>query len=143
MRISHHTLREIAKVGSGLVIADLLSAIWLSASGLFPLTMLGVTWTSAAIPEIIVFDGALLLLLLHYGWNMKLPITSPSERTLLILAGSLFLVVAIAHLARLMFGLDVILGGFELPLWLSWIGVFVTGYLSYASFHFAGIRRHK
>lgn len=140
--MNHRTLREIAKVGTGLVIADLVSAFWLSSAGLFPLTLLGVTWTSAMIPEIIVFDGALLILLAHFGWNMRLPITSPSERTLLAIAGAVFALVAIAHLLRLMFDMQIFLGGFELPMWLSWAGVVVTGYLSYSCFHFSrhGVR---
>ncbi len=128
-------------MGTGLVLADLISAFWFSATGLLPMTLLGVTWTSQAIPEIVVFDGALLLLLIHFGWNMKLPIASPSERTLLNLAGIIFLVVALAHLVRLTFGWNLILGGFAIPLWLSWVGVFVAAYLSYSSFHFARARR--
>ena len=141
--MNHHTLREIAKVASGLVLADIISAVWFSAAGLLPLTILGVTWTSSSIPEIIVFDGALLLFLIHFGWNMKLPIASPSERSLLIVAGVIFLVVAVAHLVRLAFGLDLILGNADIPLWLSWVGVLITGYLSYSCFHFAGMRARR
>lgn len=133
----HRILREIAKIGTGLVLADLIGVFWLSSAGLFPLSLLGVTWASTMIPEIIVFDGALLILLAHFGWSMRLPVTSPSERTLLSITGVVFLVVALAHLLRLMFGLQVILGGFEIPMWLSWAGVLVAAYLSYASFHFA------
>ena len=137
----HHKLREAAKVGSGLVLADIISVLWFSAAGLLPVTILGVTWTSAALPEILVFDIALLLLLVHYGWSMRMPVSSPSERTLLMIAGLIFLVVALVHLARLAFGIDIILGDFAIPLWLSWVGVIFAGYLSYASFHFAGMRR--
>lgn len=139
--MTHHKLREIAKVGSGLVLADIISVFWFSAAGLLPITILGVTWTASALPEILVFDIALLLLLVHYGWSMRMPISSPSERTLLVVAGLIFLVVALVHLARLAFGIDLILGDFNVPTWLSWIGVLFAGYLSYASFHFAGMRR--
>lgn len=137
----HHMLREAAKVGAGLVIADMLCAIWFSTAGLFPLSLLGVTWTSAMLPEIFLFDGALLLLLIHFGWNMRLPVTSPSERTLLMLAGVIFLVVALAHLLRLFFGWHLILGNVVVPMWISWAGVLIAGYLSYSSFHFARHRR--
>ncbi|MGH9021478.1 MAG: hypothetical protein ACRDV0_10805 [Acidimicrobiales bacterium] len=139
--MTHHTLKEIAKVAVGIVIADLISVIWLAGAGLFPMSIFGVVWTSTAVPEILVLDVALLILFAHLGWGAKLPLTSPSERTLLILSGILFLVVALLHLARLAFGLDLALGTFEIPLWLSWVGVIVTGYLSYASFHFAAMRR--
>jgi hypothetical protein len=134
--MSHHLLRDLAKVGAGIVIADLLSAIWFATAGLLPVTMLGVSWSADMIPEIVLFDGALLVLLIHLGWGVKLPVISPSERTLLMLSGIIFLVVALAHFARIMFNLDVVLGGFEIPLWLSWLGVLVTLYLSYSSFHY-------
>ena len=139
--MNHHTLRELAKLGTGLVLADIISALWLNAAGLFPMTILGVTWTATSVPAIIVFDTALLVLLAHYGWNMRIPITSPSERTLLNVVGIVFLIVAFAHLTRIAFGATILLGGFDIPVWLSWAGVIVTGYLSYASFHFASIRR--
>lgn len=133
----HHLLREIAKVGVGLFIADFVSVIWFGAAGFFPLTILGVTWTATSILPIALFDAAVVLLLAHYAWHTVLPIRSPSERTLLLLAGFIFLAVAVVHLARLMFGIDVVLGGFYMPMWLSWLGIIIAGYLSYCSFHFA------
>ncbi len=133
----HQTLREIAKIGTGLVVADLVSVIWFSSAGFFPLTVLGVTWTASAIAPIVVFDLALIILLAHYGWSMRLPITSPSERVLLSLAGVIFLVVALAHLLRIAFNWKLLLGGAVVPLWLSWVGVLIAAYLSYSSFHFA------
>ena len=133
----HNMLRDLAKVGVGVFVADLASVIWLGAAGFFPLTVLGVTWTADAILPIAAFDIGIILLLIHIGWNTRGPVRSPSERTLLIAAGIVFLVVALAHLARLAFGLDLALGDFAVPLWLSWFGVVVAGYLSYSSFHFA------
>ena len=138
----HHTLREIAKVGAGLVVADIISVLWFSSAGLLPMSILGVTWTNAMVPEILVFDVALLLLLVHFGWRMRLPINSPSERTLLTFAGIVFFIVALGHLVRLAFDWNLILGGFDVPQWVSWLGVLITGYLSYSCFHFARIRRH-
>lgn len=133
----HHTLREAAKIATGLVIADLISVLWLSGVGFFPLTILGITWTAAAIAPIVIFDLALILLLAHYGWNMKLPIQSPSERRLLIFIGAVFLIIAVLHLIRIAFGVDLVLGSIAVPVWLSWLGVIIPGYLSYSSFHFA------
>jgi hypothetical protein len=137
----HHMLRELAKVGTGLVLADLISVLWLSSAGLFPLSILGVEWTGAMVPEILVFDAGLLVLLIHFGWNMRLPVSSPSERTLLYFGGFLFLAVAVGHFLRLTFGWSLILGGFAVPLWVSWMGVAATLYLSYSCFHFARMRR--
>ncbi len=133
----HRMLRDLAKVGVGLVLADIFSALWLDGSGFFPLTILGTTWTAAAVMPIVVFDTAVILLLIHYGWNTKLPLRSPAERTLLVVAGSIFLIVALLHLARLAFGWNLVLGDFVVPLWLSWFGFLITLYLSYSSFHFA------
>jgi hypothetical protein len=137
----HHFLRELAKIAVGLFIADLVGVIWFGAAGFFPLTILGVTWTASSILPIAVFDAAVILLLIHLGWNTKLPVRSPSERGLLSSAGAIFLAVALIHLARLAFGWSVALGSFAVPLWLSWVGVIVAGYLSYASFHFAFRRK--
>ena len=133
----HQTLREIAKIGTGLVIADLLCVVWFSTTGFFPLTILGVTWNTTAIAPIAIFDLALIILLAHYGWSMRLPITSPSERTLLTITGIVFLVVALAHLLRVAFNWEILLGNAVVPIWLSWVGILIAGYLSYSSFHFA------
>lgn len=133
----HHYLREIAKVAVGLFIADLASVLWLGAAGFFPLTILGVTWTATAALTTAVFDIAVIILLIHFGWNTRVPLRSPSEKTLLLIAGVVFLVVALAHLLRLALGIDIALGDFIVPVWLSWFGVVVTAYLSYSSFHFA------
>ena len=129
--------RDIAKVAVGLVAADFISVIWLGTAGYFPLTILGVTWTADSILPIAVFDLGLIILLAHYAWGTRLPVRSPSERGLLMSAGTVFLVVGMLHLLRLAFGWSVILGGFAVPLWLSWVGIAVTAYLSYSSFHFA------
>ena len=75
----HHYFREIAKIGVGLVLADLVSVFWFSAAGFFPLTILGITWSASAVWPIAIFDLVLILLLVHYGWNMKLPIKSPTD----------------------------------------------------------------
>jgi hypothetical protein len=138
----HKALREIAKVGTGLILADLIGIFMFSGFGFFPLSMLGVTWTGAMVPEMAVFDVALLVILTHFGWNMRTPVSSPSERTLLLITGIIFLVLALAHLIRLMFGIDFILGDFQIPAWISWVGVAVAAYLSYSCFHFAA-RAHR
>lgn len=130
-------LREVAKVGVGMVIADIVCGIWLSSAGLLPITLLGMSWGASMIVPGIVFDLVLILILAHYAWNMKLPIESPTEQGLLRLAGFIFLIVALLHLMRIAFGWNLIVGNVAVPLWLSWLGVVIAGYLSYSSFHFA------
>lgn len=141
--MTHHgALREIAKVGVGLVIADIMCGLWLASTGMLPITLLGISWGAGAIVPGIIFDLVLILILAHYGWNMKLPIQSPTERGLLKVVGGIFLVVALLHLVRIAFGWNLILGDVAVPIWLSWLGVIVPGYFSYASFHFAFHKRH-
>jgi len=45
-----------------------------------------------------------------------------------------FLVVAIAHLLRVIFGWQVEIGGLGIPLWVSWLGLLVAGALAYFGF---------
>ena len=139
--MNYHYIREAAKVGVGLVLADLISVFWFSGIGWFPVTVIGITWTADMAPVIAVFDIALLIILSHHAWHLKLPVSSPSEKNLLMASAVLFLIVAGAHLARLLFGADLILGDFLIPKWLSWFGLAVTGYLSYSCFHFA-LKKH-
>jgi hypothetical protein len=47
---------------------------------------------------------------------------------------TLFLVVAIMHLLRIIFGWQVEIGGLSIPFWVSWLGVLVTGTLAYLGF---------
>jgi len=139
--MNHTSLREIAKVGVGLVMADFISVLYFSAAGIFPVSLLGITWSASAALPIAALDLGLIVLLAHYGWSMKLPIESPSERSLLRLVGMIFLVIALLHLVRIAFGWNLILGDVAVPLWLSWAGVVIPTYLSYASFHFASHKR--
>jgi hypothetical protein len=133
-------LREIAKIGVGLFLADFLSVLWLGSSGFFPLTILGVTWTASSILPIAALDLGLVIILAHIAWRTHLPAT-PSEKSLLTIASLIFLIVCLLHLARIAFGWDVLLGDFDAPMWLSWAGVIIAGYLSYSCYHFA--RRAK
>ncbi len=137
-----HLLREIAKVAVGLVIADIICGLWFSSAGILPVTLLGISWGASAIVPGVVFDLVLVLILAHYGWNMRLPIESPNERNLLMFVGIVFLVVALLHLVRIAFGWNLILAEVGVPIWVSWFGVLIPGYLSYSSFHFALHKQH-
>ncbi len=140
--MSHSTLRDLAKVGVGIIIADIFSALCLTSAGLFRLSILGVTWSASMVPDILLFDVAVLILLVHLGWKVRMPVSSPTERTLLRVSGTIFLVVALVHFLRITFDWQLALGGFMIPLWRSWFGGLVTLYLSYASFHYV-IRKKR
>jgi hypothetical protein len=47
---------------------------------------------------------------------------------------TLFLVVALMHLLRIIFGWQAEIGGLSIPFWVSWLGVLVAGALAYFGF---------
>jgi len=52
----------------------------------------------------------------------------------MMVTATLFLVVAILHLLRIIFGWSVKIGGLSIPFWASWLGVLVAGSLAYFGF---------
>lgn len=83
------------------------------------------------------FDLFALLVLVHYSWHPKALEPHASSRALFSVVGVIMGAVAIVHFLRLIFGWSVVIGGWDAPLWISWIGIIVAGYISYASFHLA------
>ena len=57
-----------------------------------------------------------------------------NRRTYMTVTATLFLVVAIMHLLRIIFGWQVEIGGLSIPFWVSWLGVLVAGGLAYFGF---------
>ena len=49
----------------------------------------------------------------------------------LMLAAVIFGVIALLHLMRAVFGWDLRIGGWHVPVWLSYIAAVVAGYLSW------------
>lgn len=133
------TLHETAKLMAGLVLGDFLGLWYFSVAGLFPLSLGGIIWTQSVVVPGLIFDAALFLILIHYGWNVgKMP--AVRERTYLAITGVIFAIVALLHLFRLFFGgFYLIVLGWSIPLWVSWIGVIVAAFLSYMSFR---LRNH-
>lgn len=54
-----------------------------------------------------------------------------NQKTFSVVAGLIFLVVALAHALRLVFGWQVMLQAWTVPLWVSWIALFISGFLAY------------
>jgi len=50
------------------------------------------------------------------------------------ITGTIFGIIACMHLARLTMSCEVSLGGFVLPLWISWLGLLVAAALSIWAF---------
>jgi hypothetical protein len=45
------------------------------------------------------------------------------------IAGTIFGIVAIVHLLRIITGVPVLIGGRSLPIWVNWFGLGATGFL--------------
>lgn len=129
-------LHELAKFGAGVVAADFLFLVWAAQMELLPLSFMGRTLTVDMLLPGLIFDAALFFILVHYGWCVgKIP--ALRERSYFLAAGIVFGVVSLAHMMRVFTGADLIIGEWTAPLWLSWLGVAVTLYLAYMSFHLA------
>jgi hypothetical protein len=57
-----------------------------------------------------------------------------SQKTFSLTAGVVFLLVAVAHLLRMLFGLSIEVQGVAAPMWVSGIGLIIAGYLAYEGF---------
>ena len=57
-----------------------------------------------------------------------------SRKLYLRIAGTIFGAVAVLHVLRLLLGWQVVIGGSTFPVWPSWIGPFVAGFLAYEGF---------
>lgn len=66
-----------------------------------------------------------------------------SEKTFLQLAGTIFGVIGTLHFLRLFTGWQIILVGWEVPVWLSGFGVVIAWYLAYTAFTIAGKLKKK
>ena len=54
-----------------------------------------------------------------------------SQKTFTIIASVIFGVVALFHVLRIFLGWPAVIGGWTVPMWLSWICLVVAGGLSY------------
>ena len=53
------------------------------------------------------------------------------QKTFDIVGGAIFAAVALAHILRILMGWPAMIGGWTVPMWVSWIGLAVAGGLSY------------
>jgi len=53
------------------------------------------------------------------------------RKTFLAVAGVIFAVVALVHLARIALGWQIMIGSWTVPMWVSWIALVVAGALSF------------
>ena len=57
-----------------------------------------------------------------------------SQKIFLATAGVVFLLIALSHLLRVIFGVTFVVQGISVPMWASGIAVVITGYLVYQGF---------
>jgi Mn2+/Fe2+ NRAMP family transporter len=57
-----------------------------------------------------------------------------SRRAYLLVSAVIFSLVALLYLARIVFGWSAVIGGWSVPMWLSWVGIIVAGALAYFGF---------
>jgi len=62
------------------------------------------------------------------------------QKTFTLIAGVIFAVVALLHLLRVYMAWPVMIGGWTVPMWVSWIALVVAGGLSYFALSFT--QRH-
>jgi hypothetical protein len=60
-----------------------------------------------------------------------------SQKTFSLLAGLVFLLVAVMHALRLALGWHVALGGWTVPMWVSWVALVIAGFLAYEGLRFS------
>ncbi len=58
------------------------------------------------------------------------------QRTFNLVAGIVFSVIAVLHLLRVIFGWDAAIGGWDVPMWLSYLAVVAAGFLAYSAVSF-------
>ena len=59
---------------------------------------------------------------------------SMDQKTFNGVAGIIFLLIAVLHALRLLYGWGAGIGGWVVPMWFSWAGVVITGYLAWSAF---------
>ncbi len=57
-----------------------------------------------------------------------------TQKTFSLIAGLIFLVIALMHVLRLAFEWQATLAGRAMPMWVSWVAILVAGYLAYEGF---------
>jgi hypothetical protein len=57
-----------------------------------------------------------------------------TPRIFCLIAAAVFLLIALLHAVRLLFGWHVMVENVVVPVWISWIGLAIAGYLAYQGF---------
>jgi hypothetical protein len=60
-----------------------------------------------------------------------------TQKTFLLIASVIFSLIALGHLSRLVFKWSVLLGAWQVPLWVNGVALVIFAYLAYEGFRLA------
>ncbi len=55
----------------------------------------------------------------------------------LLVSATIFLLICLLHVLRLLYGWSAVIGGWTVPMWVSWVAVVVSALLAYEGFRLA------
>jgi len=61
-----------------------------------------------------------------------------SQITFSLVAGMIFLLVAVMHVLRLALKSEVVLNGWSVPMWISWLALVIAGFLAFEGLKLGG-----
>ena len=59
---------------------------------------------------------------------------SLGQKRFCLVTGIVFSVISVLHLLRAVLGWGAVIGGFDVPVWFSWVAVFAAAFLAYSGF---------
>jgi hypothetical protein len=63
-----------------------------------------------------------------------------TPRLFSLITAAVFLLIALGHAIRLLFGWHVTVDNVVVPVWISWIGLAIAAFLAYEGFRFSKVR---
>jgi hypothetical protein len=57
-----------------------------------------------------------------------------NRKSYFLVTATVFSVIGILHLFRIVLGWEAVVGGWSIPMWLSWVAMIVTAMLAYYGF---------
>jgi hypothetical protein len=61
-----------------------------------------------------------------------------NQKTFSLVAGMIFLLVAVMHVLRLALKWEVVLNGWSVPMWVSWLALVIAGFLAFEGLKLGG-----
>jgi hypothetical protein len=60
------------------------------------------------------------------------------QKTLSLVVGLIFLLIAVMHVLRLALKWEVVLNGWSVPMWVSWLALVIAGFLAFEGLKLGG-----